>query len=447
MTYDPLSASGPGTGLDHPPSYWAATAGPEPEDDGALNGDRETDIAIIGGGYTGLSTAYHLARDLGVNPVVLEANRCGWGCSGRNGGFVRPALGRLDHAKWIENWGLEGARGLFAECLTGVELTREIIDAGKINCDMQLAGGLEMAHLANRCEGLKAKQKLLREQFDFETEFLDADTLAAQHFRGQEAFGALREGTSFGLHPLKLTHGLHRLARGAGAVVHGASPVIALTKDGDKHLLQTPGGRLRADQVVIATNGYSTERLLKPVRARTLPVLSSIIVTRPMTAEEKAACNLATSHVMLDTRKVRPYFRRLPDDRLMLGGRGSPGDAPGQQAKQKDTLLRILNRKFPALHDITVDYFWGGWVNISYDFMPHIHRCEDDRSVFYAMGYNGTGVASAILAGKRLAESMGGDETTVPPPLRTALPRFPLPAFRRLGPQAMVHWHRPHDSR
>ena len=447
MTYDPLSASGPGKGLDHPPSYWAATAGPEPEDDGALNGDRETDVAIIGGGYTGFSTAYHIARDLGTNPVVLEANRCGWGCSGRNGGFVRPALGRLDHGKWIENWGLDGARGLFAECLSAVELTREIIDSGKIDCDMQTAGGLEMAHLANRCEGLKAKQKLLRERFDFDTEFLDADALAVRHFRGQEAFGALREQTSFGLHPLKLTYGLHQLARGAGAVVHVASPVTAWDKDGDKHVLRTPGGRLRADQVVIATNGYSTERLLKPVRARTLPVLSSIIVTRPMTAEEKAACNLLTSHVMLDTRKVRPYFRRLPDDRLMLGGRGSPGDAPGQQARQKDALLAILKCKFPALQDITVDYFWGGWVNISYDFMPHIHRCEDDRSVFYAMGYNGTGVASAILAGKRLAESMGGNEMTIPPPLRTALPRFPLPAFRRLGQQAMVQWYRYHDSR
>ena len=140
MAYDPLSASGPGTGLDHPPSYWAATAGPEPEDDGPLNGDHETSIAIIGGGYTGLSTAYHTARDLGAKPVVLEANRCGWGCSGRNGGFVRPSLGRLDHGKWIENWGLDGARALFAECLSAVELSRAIIDTGKIDCDMQPGG-------------------------------------------------------------------------------------------------------------------------------------------------------------------------------------------------------------------------------------------------------------------------------------------------------------------
>ena len=447
MAYDPLSALGPGTGLGHPPSYWAATAGPEPEDDGPLNGDHETSIAIIGGGYTGLSTAYHIAHENGAKPVVLEANRCGWGCSGRNGGFARPSLGRLDYGKWIENWGLDGARVLFAECLTAVELMRKIIDGGKIDCDMQTGGGLELAHLANRCEGLKAKQKLLKERFDFDAEFLDAESLGARHFRGQEAFGALREPVSLGLHPLKLAHGLHRLARRAGAVVHGGSPLTAWHKDGDKHVLQTPGGRLLADQVVIATNGYSTERLLKPVRARTLPVLSSIIVTRPMTVEEKAAANLVTSHVMIDTRKIRSYFRRLPDDRIMLGGRGSLGDAPDQQARQKDALLQIIKRKFPALRDITVDYFWGGWVNVSYDFMPHIHRCEEDRSVLYAMGYCGTGVAQAILAGKRLAESMSGNETTVPLVLRTALPRYPLPAFRRLGQWAMVNYYRYLDSR
>ena len=97
MVYDPLKAAHPGRGLVHDESYWTATAGPEPADDGPLDGDRETDIAIIGGGYTGLSCAYHLARTFGARPVVLEANRAGWGCSGRNGSFARPALGRLKY--------------------------------------------------------------------------------------------------------------------------------------------------------------------------------------------------------------------------------------------------------------------------------------------------------------------------------------------------------------
>jgi len=447
MPYDPLSASGPGEGLNYPPSYWAATAGAEPDDDGVLEGDHETDIAIIGGGYTGLSSAYHIARKHGATPVVLEANRIGWGCSGRNGGFVRCALGRLDHSAWIKKWGLKGAQALFMECRTAVELTRQIAKDSSIDCDLQSAGGLEIAHLVSRCEGLKAKQKLLKDYFDFDTEFVDADALEARYYRGNEAFGALREESSLSVHPLKLTYGLQQLARQFGAVVHNASPVIRWQKDGAKHVLHTPAGRLRADEIIIATNGYTTERLLKPVRACTLPVLSSIITTRALTAEEIADCNLVTPHVMLDTRMLRSYFRLLPDNRLLMGGRGALGDSVKQQQNQSDALLQIVKHKFPALHNITVDYFWSGWVNISYDFMPHIHRCENDQSVLYAMGYNGTGVSSAILAGKRLAENIEGREMTTLPSLRSALPPFPLPAFRRVGEQAMMQWYRLRDSR
>ncbi len=447
MAYDPLTAEGPGAGLDHPPSYWAATAGPAPEDDGPLDADREADAAIVGGGYTGLSAAYHLARLLGWRPVVLEANRCGWGCSGRNGGFARPMLGRLELADWIAKWGVERARTLFAEALAGIAETRELIAQGGIACDMTPPGGLYLAHRPNRVAGLREKQRLLREVFDDDAEFLDAETIAAEHFRSAEAFGAMREHWSFGLHPLKLAHGLLRLARGAGAAVHTASPVVSWVRDGAGHVLTTPRARLRARTLVIATNGYTTERIFPPVAGRTLPVLSSIIVTRPMTPEEKAETNFVSTDVMVDTRKIRHYYRRLPDDRILFGGRGAVGDDPAVQTRDRTRLLAALKRKFPALGDITVDYYWSGWVNISYDYMPHIHRLESDPSVFYAMGYNGTGLATALLAGRRLAECVAGDEQGAPAPLCEALPRFPLPPFRRLGQHAMMLWFRFQDRR
>jgi len=445
VAYDPLTAEGPGVGLDHPPSYWAATAGPAPGDDGPLESDRETDVAIVGGGYTGLSAAYHIARMLDARPVVLEANRCGWGCSGRNGGFARPMLGRLELADWIAKWGAPGARALFAEALAGLAETRELIARSGIACDASPPGGLYLAHRPNRIAGLREKQRLLREVFDDDADFLDAETIAAEHFRGAEAFGAMREHWSFGLHPLKLVHGLLRLARGLGVAVHGASPVIGWTRDGNGHVLTTPRARLRARRLVIATNGYTAERLFPPVAGRTLPVLSSIIVTRPMTPEEKGEAGFVSTDVMVDTRKVRHYYRRLPDDRVLFGGRGASGDAPAVQARDRARLLAALKRKFPALRDITADYHWGGWVNISSDFMPRIHRLETDPSVFYAMGYNGTGLAVALLAGRRLAERIAGDDQGVPQQMRGALPRFPLPALRRLGQRAMIQWFRFQD--
>ncbi len=446
MAYDPLIAEGPGVGLEHPPSYWAATAGPTPDDDGPLDTDREAEIAIVGGGYTGLAAAYHIARLLDMRPVVIEANRCGWGCSGRNGGFARPMLGRLELADWVAKWGVAGARALFAEALAGVAETRELIDRGRIACDVTPPGGLYLAHRPNRVAGLREKQRLLREVFDDDAEFLDAETIAAKHFRGAEAHGAMREHWSFGLHPLKLVHGLLRLARGAGASVHGATPLLGWTRDGDGHVLTTPRARLRARRLVIATNGYTTERLFPPIAGRTLPVLSSIIVTRPMTPEEKAETNFVSTDVMVDTRKVRHYYRRLPDDRILLGGRGAPDDSPAALARDRERLLAALKRKFPALRDIEVEYHWGGWVNISYDFMPRIHRLESDPSVFYAMGYNGTGLATALLAGRRLAERVAGDDQGLLPQLRGPLPRFPMPAFRRLGQRAMVAWFRLRDG-
>jgi taurine dehydrogenase large subunit len=445
MAYDPLKASDPGRGLDHPPSYWAATAGPAPDDDGPLDGDRDADIAIIGGGYTGLSCAYHLADRFGAQPVVLEANRAGWGCSGRNGSFARPALGRLKYADWVRNWGEDAARALFAEAMAGLDTVRALIRDGGIDCDAQPDGALKLAHRRNRVAELETDHRILGGLFGYRSELLDRAAIEARHFKGEEAYGALRMPDSFALHPLKLAYGLTRLARGAGAVVHRASPVTAWSKDGDRHLLQTPSGRLRARDVVVAANGYLPEHLHRSLRGRLLPVLSNIIVTRPMTPVEKSACNLVTTDVMYDTRRLLNYFRRLPDDRMMLGNRGPIAEAPAAMAAHRDILLANLKRKFPPLKDITVDYFWGGWVAVTRDSMPHVHHAEDDPSVHYALGYCGSGVSAAVHAGRRLAERLGaGAEVLLV--LDRPVPRIPLAAFRRLGQRAAFLWYRFQDE-
>ena len=446
MRFDPLTATGPGRGLAHSESYWAATAGPTPADDGVLAEDRECEIAVIGGGYTGLSCAYHLARNYGIRSIVLEANRPGWGCSGRNGSFARPALGRLSYRQWIERWGREAARDLFVEALEALETVRALIREGAIDCDKQPDGWLKIAHRPNRVAGLEREQKLLAEQFGYRTDLLDPAGLAGAHFKGDEAHAALRFPDSFAVHPLKLAYGLLGMARRTGATVHGASPVVGWSKEGGYHLLVTPGGRVRARRVMLATNGYGGERLHPALRDRILPVLSNIVVTRPMTAQEKADCNLVTTDVMSDTRNLLNYFRRLPDDRIMLGNRGPIAEAPASQARHREVLLGNIRRKFPGLRGITADYFWGGWVAVTYDFMPHVHRAEDDASVHYALGYCGSGVSAALHAGRRLAELLGGN-APVFPLLDTPLPRIPLAMFRRWSQRALFLWYRLKDER
>lgn len=445
MSFDPLTSVHPGAGLAHPESYWAATAGAAAPGDGPVSGDIDAEIAVVGGGYTGLSCAYHLARDHGARPVLLEANRAGWGCSGRNGSFVRPGIGRRKYHQWVESWGVDTARALFAEALAAVGTVRSVIRDGGIDCDVQPDGWLKIAHRRSRVAELERDRRILNDVFGFEVRLLDPEAIAASHFRGTEAFGALRAGDSFGMHPLKLADGIARMAREAGAILHEGSPVIRIDRDATGHVLFTPGGRVRARIVVLAVNGYGPE-MHGATRGRLLPVLSNIVVTRPMTAAEKLESNFVSTDVMFDTRTLLNYFRRLPDDRILLGNRGPLRDAPATQARHRDVLLDTIRRKFPALRDITADYLWGGWVAVSLDFMPHVTTAEDDPSLFYGTGYCGTGVSAAIHMGRRLAERIGGG-AALPPVLDAALPRMPFAAFRRLGQAALFRWYRWRDER
>jgi taurine dehydrogenase large subunit len=150
-----------------------------------------------------------------------------------------------------------------------------------------------------------------------------------------------------------------------------------------------------------------------------------------------------TEHVLTDTRNLLYYYRRLPDDRVMFGGRGMIRQSPENHARQRELLLVALKRKLPALADITVDYDWSGWVCLTADFVPHVYHAEDDPSVHYALGYMGSGVTYSLFAGKLLAARIAGERgEIVIPPTSTALRRFPFAALRRVGQRAAYVWYR-----
>lgn len=446
--YDPLTACLPGVGLAHPPSYWTATAGAAPPDDGLVPARAQTDVAIIGGGYTGLSCALHLARHHGIHALVLEANRPGWGCSGRNGGFARAAIGRYGYAKMIRKWGHETARRWFAESLAAVDTTRELARDCAAGCDLTEAGHLKIAHRPGQAAALAQEAQLLQDEFDYPAEFLPADRLRNEHIGGAESHGALHFPDALAVHPLRLAFGLLAQARHAGATVCCASPVLDWSKQGGAHVLATPYGAVRAKSVVIATNGYTPEHLFPCLRATTLPVLSHIIVTRPMTAREKQGSGFITGHVLTDTRNLLYYWRRLPDDRILFGGRGMVIESAAGHGRQREFLLTALKRKLPALADIEVEYDWSGWVCLTADFLPHVYRAGDDASIHYAIGYQGSGVAYSLHAGRLVAARIAGnDGGAVIPSTSTPLPRFPLAALRRAGQRAMYSWYRYRDER
>jgi taurine dehydrogenase large subunit len=446
MPYDPIFAEGPGTGLAYPGSYWAATAGTPPPDDGPAPSRIDTDVAIIGGGYTGLSCAYHLARH-GIKATVLEANRPGWGCSGRNGGFARMALGRYTAAQMIDGWGRDMAKRAFGETMASLNNVRAMIKDGAIACDHIEAGHLKIAHRPGRAAGLREEVELLQREFEYPAEFLSAGEVQNGHIGGPQSHGAMRIPDALAVHPLKLSLGVLRMARAAGAAVHSASPASKWEKRGVEHVLTMPQGEVRAKQVVLATNGYTPDHLHTAVKGTLFPLLSHIIVTRPLTVDEIRATNFVTRHVLTDSRKLLYYWRRLPDDRILFGGRGLIADEPGRNAVQRDYLLAELKAKLPGLDNITIDYDWHGWVCLTRDFLPHVYHAEEDPTAHYALGYQGSGVSWSLYAGKLLADRIAakGGENLIPPntaPLR----RFPLHRLIRIPQRIMYRWYKFQDN-
>ena len=438
--YDPLVSSIPGHGQAYAPTYWVDTAGTPPEDDGAITQDVDVDVAIIGSGFTGLACALFLAEEHGIKAHVLEANQVVWGCTSRNGGQAQNASGRLTRSQWIQRWGKETALKLHAEIREGFDTFKHLLQ--DIDCDAQRDGHLYNAHRPKALEKLRAEVKVMDEVFGYKTRILEKDELQRDYVNEAEAAGAMLEPEGIGVHPLKLAFGYMRKARALGAKIHPSSPVTGWeTRDG-VHYLRTPGGTVRARAVGVATGGYTSQGLHPMLKNRIMPILSNSIVTRPLTAEEKDACNFRTNLVITDTRTLRHYYRLLPDDRVHIGSRSAITGADAANPNHLQVLINGMHRKFPGLKGIDIDYSWWGWVDVSHDMMPRIVQPNPQQTIFYALGYGGNGVMYAAHAGRRMAEQIAGKGDKLDLPIfNSELPGELFAPFRRLGQRFLYRWY------
>lgn len=446
--YDPLISPGPGTNRDYAPTYWAATAGTPPDDDGPISGDIDADVAIVGSGYTGLACAIFLAREFGIKAVVLEANRVAWGCSTRNGGQGQNASGRLSRSQWIARWGRDVALRLHAEIQDGFETFEDLIKTGNIDCEPQRGGHLYLAHRQRMFDEIAAESQVQNEVFGYKTRVLSAEDVRRDYVNEAECVGAVHEPLGTGVHPAKLAFGYLRMARELGAKVHPGSPVLEITTRDGIHYLRTAGGTVRARSVGIATGAYTSLGLTPVLRGRCMPIMSNSIVTRPLTDAELKATGFRTTQVITDTRTLRYYYRRLPDNRIQIGSRSAITGADAAHPRHLQLLIDGLHRKFPALTGIDIDYSWWGWVDVSHDMMPRIFRPDPSRSLFYALGYGGNGVSYSAQAGRRMAEMIGGRafKGRDLPIFTSPLPTHPFTPFRRIGQRMLYRWYHARDE-
>jgi glycine/D-amino acid oxidase-like deaminating enzyme len=275
--------------------------------------------------------------------------------------------------------------------------------------------------------------------------------------RDAEAFGAMHEPDGIGVHPLKLAHGYLRRARELGARVHPASPVTGIeTRDG-VHRLRTPGGVVRARAVAFATGGYTSNGLHRSLDSRIMPILSNSLVTRPLTPAELAETNFRTTQVITDTRTLRFYYRRLPDDRVQIGSRSAITGADASNPKHLAVLVEGLRRKFPALEGIRIDHSWWGWVDVSHDMMPRVTQPDPRQTVYYALGYGGNGVAFSAHAGRRMAQRIAGrSDRAFDLPIYGPALEYPnvfdtvrsraFAPFRRIGQRFLYRWYQLRDE-
>src|SRR4051812_46240973 len=355
--------------LPLPPSLYADTA-VEPAATPPLDKDKQVPVAIIGGGFTGLSTALHLAEQ-GVQATVLEAQEPGWGASGNNGGHVNPGL-KHDPDQIEADFGPELGRRMIDFAYGTTNFTLDLIRRYQIPCEARQNGTLRAAYTDTAAAGIRttAEQCIRR---GMPVKLLARDELRAM--TGSDRYlCAMLDARGGDLHPLSYARGLARAAMSAGAAVHGGTPALSLARAGGRWRIETPHAVVRAEKVLIATNAFADD-LWPSLRRTIVPVFSSIAATAPL-PDHVVRAVMPTRSVLYESGHVTVYYRVDQKNRLLMGGRGPMRWI--SRASDIIYLTRYAERLWPALRGATWTHGWNSRLAITADQYPHLHEPAED---------------------------------------------------------------------
>ena len=420
--------------MDLSASVWTATAEAGPETP-PLAGDRRADVAVIGAGFTGLSAALHLA-ERGADVVVLDAERPGWGASGRNGGQVIPGL-KDDPDELERRFGPDTGRRMWQLAGGAADFVWELVARHKISCQAQPCGWISAAPSARAMETLRVRVEQWQRR-GAPVELLGRRRVA--ELTGTTCYaGGMLDRRAGALQPLAYARGLGRAAQRAGAAVHGGSPATGLEPSAGTWRVTTPGGSVTASTAILATNAY-TDDLWPGLRRTVLPVQSYQIATRPLPDEVRRRV-LPGGQVVSDLRRVLLYFRLDPDGRLIMGGRGPLNDTGDPALFER--LEGAVTALFPQAAASQWEHRWSGRVALTADHLPHLH--EPRPGLLIGLGYNGRGVAMATVMGKLLADrALGASPADIGWPVVPMAP-IALHAWRLPVMALVLHWRRLRD--
>ena len=421
-----------------PASLWAGVTAPGP-DLPELVGTTATEVIIIGGGFTGLSTALHL-REAGVEVAVVEAMEPGWGASGRNNGQVIPTLSRPDPEEIVARHGAAGER-FVALLRDSASMLFDLARRYEINAEQEQTGWVQPVHSPRR---IAIAERRVRQwsKYGAEVELLSRDQ--TRDMLGSEAwYGGFWNKTGGHINPLALTRGLARVVLERGGRIYARSPATSFTRHNGRWLVKTANGEITGRALILATNAYTGEfsKSLMPEMAKeVMPVSSWQMATRPL-SETARKTIIPGRQAMSDTHGELYFARYDARNRLVTGG-AIIGNRPEQL---KLMVAERLQRLWPQIGPVEFEFVWNGYVGMTTDFLPRIHRLGPDA--YGWTGCNGRAVALSIALGKELSKAVRGV-----PEVELALPfsePAPLPAhglLRRLAP-LMLMLYRRRDAR